>query len=180
MMNATPVIQVVGYKNSGKTSITCDLIKRFSGAGVKVGSIKHDAHDFEMDHPGKDTWKHREAGAVAVAISSKDKTAFIEQYGTSLDDLVARMSHLDLIVVEGYKFSSYPKIVLLRNENDLSLLDETTNVMAVGSWIPYTHPTIPVVSIEDKDKLFEISSKFLCARYRGDKYEKFCNCEGKN
>ncbi|HJV44907.1 MAG TPA: molybdopterin-guanine dinucleotide biosynthesis protein B [Bacillota bacterium] len=176
-MSITPVLQVVGYKNSGKTTTACRLIEYFAQRGLKVGSIKHDAHDFEVDYPGKDTWRHREAGASAVAISSKDKTAYMEQVGTSLEDLISRMSHMELIVVEGYKFSDYPKIVLLRDEQDLPLLDQTKEIVAIYSWFSYHHPTIPVVPMNDIETLINLLNKFLCEKH-GGQYEKLCNCKG--
>ncbi|RXT05839.1 molybdopterin-guanine dinucleotide biosynthesis protein B [Ammoniphilus sp. CFH 90114] len=160
-MTEKAVIQIVGYKNSGKTTTSCEMIRRFSELGWKVGSIKHDAHDFEVDYPGKDTWLHREAGAQIVAISSKDKTAIMEQQSSSLDDLLTRMSGVDLVIVEGYKFESYPKVVLLRNEGDLPLLDQANEIIAVSTWFPYQHPILPVVEKDQYEQLFQIISDFL-------------------
>jgi molybdopterin-guanine dinucleotide biosynthesis protein B len=155
-MSDKAVIQVVGFKNSGKTTITCELIKRLTETGWKVGSIKHDAHHFEVDYPGKDTWLHRLAGAQVVAITSEDKTAIMEQRTTSLTDLLARIEDVDIVIVEGYKMEGYPKVVLLREENDIKLIDQATNIVAIAAWFPFNHPTIPVVSITETDQLFTI------------------------
>ncbi|MBP1933934.1 molybdopterin-guanine dinucleotide biosynthesis protein B [Ammoniphilus resinae] len=153
-MKKPVVIQIVGFKNSGKTTTTCNLIERFSALGWKVGSIKHDAHHFEIDHPGKDTWRHREAGAQVVAIASQNKTAIMKQEGTSLPDLLGQMEGMDIVLVEGYKYSKYPKIVILRNEMDISLLNETEGIFLISSWFPYQHEDIPVVSCRDYEAIF--------------------------
>ncbi|MEW9672036.1 molybdopterin-guanine dinucleotide biosynthesis protein B [Ammoniphilus sp. 3BR4] len=155
------VIQIVGYKNSGKTTTSCEIIQRFAEKGWKVGSIKHDAHRFEVDYPGKDTWLHREAGAEVVAITSKDRTAIMEQRPSSLQDLLERINGVDIVIVEGYKFESYPKVVLLRNEGDLPLLEQAQHVLAVSTWFPFRHPTLPVVEKDQYQQLFEIIECYI-------------------
>jgi molybdopterin-guanine dinucleotide biosynthesis adapter protein len=155
-MSSIPVIQVVGYKNSGKTTVTCKMIRGLSNKGWKVGSIKHDAHDFEVDYPGKDTWQHREAGAIVTAINSRDKTAIMEQRGTTLQALIERIHGVDVVMVEGYKFESYPKIVILKQERDISLLSETSGIIAIASWFTLQHETIPVVRHDDYEAMLEI------------------------
>ncbi|RKD21683.1 molybdopterin-guanine dinucleotide biosynthesis protein B [Ammoniphilus oxalaticus] len=169
MDNKKAIIQVVGYKNSGKTTTCCKIIERFVEQGWKVGSIKNDAHNFEVDHPGKDTWLHREAGASVVAITSKHKTAIMEQRPTRLEHLIERMDGIELVVIEGYKFENYPKVVLLRNESDLSLVEETTEIMAIASWFPYEHPSIPVVHIDQFPELFTIIYDYVQNEMGGNK-----------
>lgn len=155
-MTEKAVIQIVGYKNSGKTTTSCEIIRRFSEKGWKVGSIKHDAHHFEVDYPGKDTWLHREAGAEVVAITSKDRTAIMEQRPSSLQDLLDRIHGVDIVIVEGYKFEHYPKVVLLRHEGDLPLLDQAQQVLAVATWFPFDHESLPVVEKDQYQQLFDI------------------------
>jgi len=154
-MKKPVVIQIVGFKNSGKTTTTCDLIKRFTALGWKVGSIKHDAHHFEVDYPGKDTWRHREAGAQVVAIASQNKTAIMRQEGTSLLHLLQQMEGLDIVLVEGYKYSKYPKVVILRNEMDIPLVNETEGIILISTWFPYHHDSIPVVACDNYEAIFE-------------------------
>lgn len=167
VMKETYILQVVGYKNSGKTTTSCRFIERFVKLGWRVGSIKHDAHAFEIDHPGKDTWLHREAGASVVAITSQQKTAIMEQRHTPLEDLIPRVQGVDIIVIEGYKFEHYPKVVLLRNEGDLPLLQETTGILAISSWFPFKHPTIPVVDKSNFDELFTIINEHVQEKMEG-------------
>jgi molybdopterin-guanine dinucleotide biosynthesis adapter protein len=135
-LNQPPIIQVVGYSNSGKTTLVCRMIQHLTSKGYKVGSIKHDAHDFEVDKPGKDTWKHREAGARVVAITSADKTAIIIQQHKSIEELLPHYERMDLVVVEGYKFAGYPKIVVIRKPEHEELLEKVTSVLAVAAWYP--------------------------------------------
>lgn len=118
------VLQVVGYKNAGKTTLVCDIVKAFSIKGYRVGTIKHDAHTFEPDPPGTDTWQHRQAGALATAITSPTRTAWSVEQSQTLDELLADMREraMDFIVVEGFKAADYPKIVLLQGPGDEQLL----------------------------------------------------------
>jgi len=152
----TKVLQVVGYKNTGKTTLVCHIIKAFAEQGWKVGSIKHDAHEFEVDHEGKDTWKHREAGASVVAITSKSKTAIMENRPTSLEQLIERMHGLDLIIVEGYKSENYPKLVLVKDEPSSIITEEASNILAICSWIPLQHETLPVIDINDLESIIQL------------------------
>ncbi|WP_138493517.1 molybdopterin-guanine dinucleotide biosynthesis protein B [Paenibacillus pinistramenti] len=124
------IIQIIGYKNSGKTTLAEYLVKFFSQKGLKVAVIKHDAHEFEMDHAGTDTWRMTQAGAAAVAISSPARTALIEEQSSSLEELITRLGAADLIVVEGFKQEHYPKIVMLRSPEDLTLLEDCSRVIA--------------------------------------------------
>ncbi|GED68475.1 molybdopterin-guanine dinucleotide biosynthesis protein MobB [Brevibacillus reuszeri] len=156
-MAAKPcVVQLVGYSNSGKTTLLTKLIPLLEQAGVRVGVIKHDGgHDFEWDQPGKDTWRYREAGASLVAITSQTKTAIIEQRPTSLSVLVERLAQAgaDLILVEGFKRESYPKLVLLRKPEDQELLDFVTHVRGIVSWGEVVEKDLPQFDVNDIDAI---------------------------
>jgi molybdopterin-guanine dinucleotide biosynthesis protein B len=114
-----PIICVVGASNSGKTTFLEKLIPELHGRGYRIGTVKHDAHGFEMDREGKDTWRHRRAGASTIAISSPVQVATIRQTGgaeLSLDELAGRYFWTeDLIITEGYKRSRFPKIEIFRS-----------------------------------------------------------------
>lgn len=118
------IIQIVGYKNAGKTTLSCELVRILTAKGYRVGTLKHDAHDFEPDVPGKDTWQHRQAGARVTAIASPSRTAWIQEQSTPVEELVSRMEthSIDYLIIEGFKSAPYPKIVLLRSEEDRVLL----------------------------------------------------------
>lgn len=113
-----PIICIVGASNSGKTTFLEKLIPALAERGYRVGTIKHDAHGFEMDHEGKDTWRHRRAGAQTIAISSPTQVASIRvtDRELGLDELVPRYFwREDIVLTEGYKRSTYPKIEVFRS-----------------------------------------------------------------
>ncbi len=112
-----PIVCIVGASNAGKTTFLEKLIPELGRRGYRVGTVKHDVHGFEMDHEGKDTWKHRKAGAVVVAISSPDQVATIRQTSGEMDlvDLAGRYFWSeDILIAEGYKRSAFPKIEVFR------------------------------------------------------------------
>jgi molybdopterin-guanine dinucleotide biosynthesis protein B len=120
------VLQVVGYKNAGKTTLAGEIIRSLADRGLRVGALKSDAHGFEPDAPGKDTWRHRQAGAVVTAIASPARTAWFAELPLSAEEMVAAAQAspyaLDALVLEGFKAAPYPKIVLLRTDADTDLL----------------------------------------------------------
>jgi molybdopterin-guanine dinucleotide biosynthesis protein B len=143
-----------------------ELIKRLEARNIRVGVIKHDgSHDFEIDRPGKDTWRYRQAGASLVAIQSSAKTAFIEHTAVPLPQLVQRMAAAgaELILVEGFKRADYRKIVMIREQTDAELLDLVTGAIAVVSWQPFVHPSLPVFAIDDYDGI----TAYLLSRLGG-------------
>lgn len=113
-----PVINFVGRSGAGKTTYLEKLIAEMKRRGYKIGIIKHDAHDFDIDHPGKDTWRHAQAGADVVCISSRNKFALIEKQDRdrTLDEMVARIAGVDFIFVEGYKDQGRYKIEIHRSD----------------------------------------------------------------
>ncbi|WP_372631790.1 molybdopterin-guanine dinucleotide biosynthesis protein B [Cohnella sp.] len=127
------IIQIVGYKKSGKTTLSCELIRAFAAEGRKVGTLKHDAHQFEPEPPGTDTWKHREAGSSATAIVSPTRTAWVLERTTSVEELVSQMEtrELDDLIIEGFKSAPYPKVALIRDDGDADLLG-LSNIVAVA------------------------------------------------
>ncbi|WP_042198968.1 molybdopterin-guanine dinucleotide biosynthesis protein B [Paenibacillus camerounensis] len=155
-MNKPVVWQIVGYKNSGKTSLVCALIPLLSQEGKRVAVIKHDGHDYDMDHRDTDTWKHRQAGAMAVAITSTARTSVIEEQGSSLQELIAGFSGYDYVLVEGFKQEAYPKIVLIRQHDDLELLQQTRNIAAIAAWEQMI-PCVCAAAQRQRERIFEIN-----------------------
>lgn len=128
------VCQIVGYKNRGKTTLIRALIPILRGQGFSVAVIKHDVHGFEADRPGTDTWLHREAGAAAVSITSHESSYVWESRSRSLKELVSGFVRYDYVLVEGFKDEDFPKIVLIRETEDLELIDRLRNVKAAVCW----------------------------------------------
>lgn len=110
-----PYVRIIGPKNSGKTCLVEALVRELSSGGLRVGTIKHDAHHFEVDHPGKDTWRHRQAGSVATLICSPTQLALMRDVADTptVPELVGRyLDDCDLVLVEGYKSDEGPAICL--------------------------------------------------------------------
>lgn len=161
------IMQVVGYKNSGKTTLVERLVEALTEAGCRVGTVKRDAHEFEVDHAGTDSWRHRRAGAAMTAITSAARTAVMEERHTPLSELLQRMAQMDVVLVEGFKHEPYPKIVIARRAEDEELVRQLDHVAAVVTWMPdrereYGGGGVPYFSITDTGALIE----WLLARVR--------------
>jgi len=161
MALVTPVIfQVVGYQNSGKTTITSKLINLLAEKGVKTVTIKHHGHGGRPEYlPLKDTEKHVKAGALASIVEGNGSLLLqAENHYYSLEDQIELMTFFqpDVILIEGYKLESFPKLLLLRDENDLSLLKCVSNIAAIVYWkdkmdkVIKLKTDIPCFHIDDK------------------------------
>ncbi|SHI34130.1 molybdopterin-guanine dinucleotide biosynthesis protein B [Desulfofundulus thermosubterraneus] len=111
-MSGPPGICIVGTSNAGKTTFLEKLIAEFERRGYRVGTIKHHHGDFEIDKPGKDTWRHARAGARAVCISAPRKIAVIRQVDEELspEQIVPLLGPVDIVLAEGYKKADWPQI----------------------------------------------------------------------
>ena len=130
------IIGINGWKDVGKTHYVSLIIKSLVKKGYKVGSIKHAHHDFDIDKPGTDSFKHREAGSSQVVISSAKRWAKITENNNadekSLDELIKEFNNVDIVVVEGFKKDNHPKIEILTN-GLVNRNKETKNVIAIVS-----------------------------------------------
>lgn len=112
------VLAVSGVKNSGKTTLITRIVPVLSSYGLKVATIKHDGHDFEADVPGTDTWQHMAAGAYGTAIFSSQKYMVVKQQKNTLpEQLIECFPEADIILLEGFKYSDFPKIEVIRKES---------------------------------------------------------------
>ena len=119
------VVAFVAKSNTGKTTLLEQVIRELKNRGYKVGAIKHDAHKFDIDHPGKDSHRLTAAGADTMLITSQEKLALIKRHGASppLEDLIATyFTDVDIVLTEGFKMSSLPKIEVHRQERSPTLL----------------------------------------------------------
>jgi molybdopterin-guanine dinucleotide biosynthesis protein B len=114
----SPVVSVVGYSGSGKTTLLEKLISELKNRGYAVGTIKHDVHGFEMDKPGKDSWRHKKAGASATIISSPFQIGMVRdvEHDHSPEELTALIPDMDIILTEGYKKENLPKLEVFRSK----------------------------------------------------------------
>jgi molybdopterin-guanine dinucleotide biosynthesis protein B len=130
---AVPVISLVGKSGVGKTTALERIIRELKRRGYRVGTIKHDTHGFEIDRPGKDSWRHARAGSDAVAISGPRKMALIRHLEDemSLDDIIPLMGDLDLVITEGYKRGDRPKLEVTRMERGVDLLCQAEELIGI-------------------------------------------------
>jgi len=146
------VYGVIGWKNSGKTSLMERLVAEITGRGFSVSTVKHVHHEVDLDQPGKDTFRHRQAGAREVVLASKDRYALMVEHRGPEPDLsavLARMAPVDLILVEGYKRDSHRKLEVWRRETGHDLIQSTDPlVRAVATDEDITLP-VPVLNLND-------------------------------
>lgn len=111
-----PMVSFVGSSGSGKTTLLEKLIRELTDRGYRVGTIKHDVHGFEMDRPGKDSWRHKQAGAVAAMISSPRQIGMVMdvKHDHDPDELKGLFQNVDIVFAEGYKRGHKPKIEIFR------------------------------------------------------------------
>jgi molybdopterin-guanine dinucleotide biosynthesis adapter protein len=147
------VIGLAGWSGAGKTTLLTRLIPHFLKEGLRVSVIKHAHHGFDVDAPGKDSWRHRQSGAEEVLVSSGKRWALMHELrGASeprLPELLAKMSRVDLVIVEGFKSEPYPKIEVHRNANGKALLfpDDPGIVGIAADVTPKT--ALPVAHLDD-------------------------------
>ena len=131
-----PVICIVGRSKSGKTTLLEKLIPALKQRGYKVATIKHHAHPgFDIDKPGKDTWRHARAGSDVVVIAAPDKVATIQRVARepTLDELIAQLPNVDIILTEGYKRSNKPKIEVVRAARSTEPICEPDELLAIAT-----------------------------------------------
>lgn len=150
----TQVLGIAGWSGSGKTTLVVALIPRLVAHGVSVSTIKHAHHNFEIDEPGKDSYRHRKAGATEVLVGASSRWALIHELRDEpepkLDDLLAKLSDVDLVLVEGFKKGKHPKIEVVREGGPQSrLYRDDPAIIAVVSDRPVEDANCPVLPLDD-------------------------------
>ena len=135
MKNTPPVVSVVGKSNVGKTTFIEKLVREIKRRHYKVATIKRDVHGFEVDRPGKDSWRHAQAGSDCVVISSHEKLAMIQKLDDELpiDEVVSRLPEVDIVLTEGYKRQNKPKIEVSRREMGSDLLCNEEELICIAT-----------------------------------------------
>lgn len=163
--NKPVLIAVSGVKNSGKTTLIEKLIPKLNNEGLKVATVKHDGHDFDADIEGTDTFKHRKAGAYGTAIFSKNKFMVIkEQKNTYEDELISYFNDCDVILLEGFKFSDYPKIEIVRKGNSSESVCKKETLLAIVSDVEEltsNNNDLRVIDINDIDSIAELLIDYI-------------------
>ena len=120
------IFGIAGFKNAGKTTLVVALIHELTGRGFRIATVKHAHHAFDIDHPGKDSHQHREAGAEEVIVSSARRWAHIKELNENpepeLQQLLAHIGDVDLVLVEGYKHGDHPRLEVRRSGQTEPLL----------------------------------------------------------
>jgi molybdopterin-guanine dinucleotide biosynthesis adapter protein len=152
------IIGVAGFKNSGKTTLVERLVTELTRRGHRISTIKHAHHSFDIDHEGRDSFRHRKAGASEVAVISRDRWAIIhESRGAeppSLDEILAKLAPCDLVIVEGYKRDSHDKIEVRNLELDHPpLAGEDPTVVAIAATAAVAAAPVPVFDRDDVSAL---------------------------
>jgi len=152
------VFGIVGWKNNGKTGLMERLVGEITARGLAVSTIKHAHHRFDVDLRGKDSYRHREAGAHEVLLASRHRFALMhelrDQAEPNLGDLLARLAPVDLVLIEGYKRDHHAKIEAHRTATGQPLIArEDPTVVAVASDIAIDDLDRPVFSLDDTDAI---------------------------
>jgi len=146
-----------GWSGSGKTTLIEQVIPRFAGAGLKVSLIKHAHHRFDVDHPGKDSFRAREAGCSEVLVTSGWRWALMHEMRgapeATLEEQIARMSPCDLLLIEGYKYYPLPKLEIYRQANGKPpLYPQDEHIVALATDTPILC-SLPQFGLEDYDAI---------------------------
>ena len=156
----TPILCIAGRSQTGKTTLIEKLIPVLKNRGYRIGTIKHSHHIFEMDKTGKDSWRHKDAGAETVIIASPGKIAMVKSdHEGTLDSLVNYFSDMDLVITEGYKGEAKPKIEVVRAaRHQQALLADDANLIAIVTDVDMS-AEVPVFGMEDIDQLADFIEK---------------------
>ena len=159
------LIGLAGWSGSGKTTLLAKLIPVLIARGRTVSTIKHAHHDFDVDTPGKDSHTHRAAGAREVLVSSARRWALMHELRAetepTLNELLAHISSVDFVIVEGFKKATHAKIEVHRSEVGRPLLYlEDPNILAIASDAPPSGARIPVADLDDVEAIADFVDRF--------------------
>ncbi len=159
------IFGIVGWKNSGKTTLVAGLVTILKSRGYAVSTVKHAHHAFDLDQPGRDSYKHRKAGAQEVLISSGKRWALMHEIQDaseySLDDLLVKMTPVDLVLIEGFKSAPHPKIECHRTASEMPLIsDVNKTIVAVASDVDVDAGDLEILDLND----VEVIADFIIAQ----------------
>ena len=160
-MTAMRIIGLAGWSGSGKTTLVTKVIPVLVRRGLKVATVKHAHHEFDTDQPGKDSWLHRQAGASEVAIVSSRRWAIVHELSDEAEpplvDILAKLSPVDLVIVEGFKRQSHPKLEVFRAAVGKPLLHPDDDcIVAIATDAPLPQAQVPVLSLDDIEGLANV------------------------
>ena len=159
------IFGVTGWKNSGKTGLVERLVAEFINRGLSVSTVKHAHHTFDVDHPGRDSYRHRVAGAKEVLLVSKNRWAIMHELRDedepNLAEILTKLEKVDLVIIEGFKRDRHPKIEAFRETKTpvIALQDDTIVAVAASSSLPDL--SIPVFDLDSTSEIADFISNFL-------------------
>ena len=159
MTDRPRIFGIAGWKNSGKTGLAVRLVETLVARGLRVSTIKHAHHDFDIDKVGADSYRHRQAGAHEVTIVSGTRYAIMHELRgepePSFESILARLSPCDLVLIEGYKREPIPKIEARRLEsaNRAPLAPQDPHIVAIAADHPVTDSDLPVFDLNDTEAI---------------------------
>lgn len=148
-MSEPLVVAVSGVKNSGKTTLIESVLPLLVQAGLKVAVVKHDGHSFDPDPPGTDTGRFMAAGAAGTAIFDGEKFKVVKRQPVTVDALIAQFPEADLILMEGFKYTAWPKLEVVRKGNSDAPVSDPATLLALVTDLPLECADAPVLSLND-------------------------------
>ncbi len=176
------IVGIAGWSASGKTTLITKVIPVLNRRGVKVATVKHAHHGFDLDQPGKDSWLHREAGVHEIAIVSSRRWAIIHELRDDeeppLPEILARLSPVDLVLVESFKRHRHPKIEVFRAAVGKPLMQpHDDSIVAVATDTPLPQAQVPVLMLDDVEFIATVlqagpeAPRRQAGQYAGSKIE---------
>jgi molybdopterin-guanine dinucleotide biosynthesis adapter protein len=160
-MSDAKVLGIVGWSGSGKTTLITKLIPLLASRGLRVATLKHAHHAFDVDQPGKDSYEHRKAGASEVIVSSSRRWVQMHEVGdgaeATLAELLGRLSPCDVVLIEGFKTEGHPKMEVYRRANAKDPLHPTDGrIVAIASDSAFPDARVPVVDLNDTEAVADL------------------------
>jgi molybdopterin-guanine dinucleotide biosynthesis protein B len=155
------IIGLAGWSGAGKTTLIAKLIPSILARGLKVSTLKHAHHAFDVDRPGKDSYEHRMAGATEVLVASQKRFALMHELRDEpeppLAELLAKLAPVDLVIIEGWKREPHPKLEVFRASVGKPLIHpDDPYVVAIASDVPLPQASVPRVSLDDAPAVIDI------------------------
>jgi molybdopterin-guanine dinucleotide biosynthesis protein B len=162
------VIGLAGWSGAGKTTLVAKLLPALIAKGLRVSTIKHAHHAFDLDTPGKDSWVHRQSGATEVLVSSGRRWALMHELRgeqePGLPDLLAKLADVDLVIVEGFKSEAYPKIEIHRQANGKpTLFQDDPTIIGIAT-DAVVSSKLPIAGLDDVEVIAAMALRSAVAR----------------
>jgi len=167
---STPVLSLVGYSNSGKTTLMEKLVSGLTAKGLRIATIKHSHHQPEMDTPSKDSWRHKQAGACTSLLVGPEKMLMVSDVDEGLNPqlLTARLfTDYDLVLVEGYASVPGPKIEVVRSERSQTLRCSSDELIAVATDMSDLDIDVPLLDLNDTAAIMDHILQWMQSTGRG-------------